>query len=104
MKLLYAASDLIISPSIQEAFGLIVSESQHMGVPSVVFKNTGSESIVEHKKTGYVAELKSTDDFIEGISWCLNNLNKKEKIINDLIKEKFKTQKLINDYLEFINT
>ena len=100
-----ALSSIVFAGSSQfVALGLIVSESQHMGVPSVVFKNTGSESIVEHKKTGYVAELKSTDDFIEGISWCLNNLNKKEKIINDLIKEKFKTQKLINDYLEFINT
>ena len=104
MKLLYAASDLIISPSIQEAFGLIISESQHMGVPCVVFKNTGSESIVEHKKTGYVAKLKSVDDFIEGITWCLENLNKKEKIINDLIREKFKTDKIINAYLEFLKT
>ena len=72
MKLLYAASDLILSPSIQEAFGLIVSESQHMGIPCVIFENTGSMSIVEHKKTGYIAKFKSCDDFKNGILWCLN--------------------------------
>ena len=104
MKLLYAASDLILSPSVQEAFGLIVSESQHMGIPCVIFENTGSESIVEHKKTGYVAKLNSVKDFMTGILWCLDNLNNNEKFISTIIHQKFKTDKIIDDYLNFLDT
>ena len=104
MKLLYAASDLILSPSVQEAFGLIVSESQHMGIPCVIFENTGSESIVEHKKTGYVAKSNSVKDFIAGILWCLDNLNNNEKFISTIIHKKFKTDKIIDDYLNFLDT
>jgi len=102
MKLLYSASDLIISPSKQEAFGLIVSEAQHMGVPCVVFENTGPESIVEHKKTGYIAKYNSIDDFINGILWCLKNLVYKRKDINNVINKKFQTDKIIDGYLEFL--
>jgi glycosyltransferase involved in cell wall biosynthesis len=102
MKLLYEASELIISPSIQEAFGLIISESQHMGVPCVIFQDTGSESIVEHKKTGFVAKLGSIEDFIKGIDWCLNNLNKRNSNIGNLIQNKFNSKKIANDYLEFL--
>ena len=50
MKLLYAASDLILSPSVQEAFGLIVSESQHMGIPCVIFEKQGLSQLLNIKK------------------------------------------------------
>ena len=50
MKLLYAASDLILSPSVQEAFGLIVSESQHMGIPCVIFEKQDLSQLLNIKK------------------------------------------------------
>ena len=101
MKLLYSATDVIISPSLLEAFGLIVQEGSFMGVPSVVFDNTGSESIIDHKKNGYVAKYKSTSDLFKGTEWCLNNLYNKNEI-HEYSKEKFNSDKIIKKYLNFI--
>ena len=104
MKLLYSATDVILSPSILEAFGLVVCEALHMGTPCVIFEKTGSESIVDHKKTGYIAKYKSSADFIEGILWSLDNLNNDKKIINKHIIKKFRTETIINDYLNFLKS
>lgn len=101
MKLLYSATDVIISPSLLEAFGLIVQEGSFMGVPSVVFDNTGSESIIDHKKNGYIAKYKSTSDLLKGTEWCLNNLYNKNEI-HEYSKEKFNSDKIIKKYLNFI--
>ena len=101
MKLLYSATDVIISPSLLEAFGLIVQEGSFMGVPSVVFDNTGSESIIDHKKNGYIAKYKSTSDLLKGTEWCLNNLYNKNEI-HEYSKVKFNSDKIIKKYLNFI--
>ena len=102
LRLLYSATDLIISPSTLESYGLIVSEAQHMGTPSLIFQNTGSTSIVEHKITGYVAKYKSLEDMFEGMSWCIDNLKNKVKI-SELITKKFDSSKIMNKYLNFLN-
>ena len=47
----------MVSPSILEAFGLIVYESLHMGTPCVVFNETGSETLVSHKKKWFYLQL-----------------------------------------------
>ena len=39
-----------------------------------------------------------------GILWCLDNLNNNEKFISTIIHEKFKTDKIIDDYLNFLDT
>ena len=72
-----------------------------MGVPSVVFDNTGSESIIGHKKNGYIAKYKSTSDLLKGTEWCLNNLYNKNEI-HEYSKEKFNSDKIIKKYLNFI--
>ena len=39
-----------------------------------------------------------------GILWCLDNLNNNEKFISTIIHKKFKTDKIIDDYLNFLDT
>ena len=75
IKLLYSTSDVVVSPSLLEAFGLIVYESLHMGTPCVVFNETGSETLVSHKKNGYICNYKSIDDLVDGILWVIENLS-----------------------------
>ena len=43
----------MLSPSRLESFGQTALEAQ-AGVPVVTFKNTGSEDIIDHLKTGIV--------------------------------------------------
>jgi glycosyltransferase involved in cell wall biosynthesis len=72
MALLYAAADVVVTPSRQEAFGMTASESLCCGTPVVAFNRCGPRDIVEHKVTGYLAEPFSARDLARGMAWVLH--------------------------------
>ena len=73
MAALYSAADVMVVPSLQEAFGQTASEALACGIPVVAFNATGLIDIISHKKNGYLAKPYDTSDFAEGIKWVLNN-------------------------------
>ena len=100
---IYSAADVTVVPSTLEAFGLVAQEATHCGSPCLVFNNTGLTSVIEHKKNGYVSNFTSINDMCNGIDWCLNEMNGKENDIHLFTKKKFDTDKIIKEYLDFLN-
>ncbi len=80
LKLVYAAADVMIAPSIEEAFGQTASESLACGTPVVVFKNTGLQDIVDHQLNGYVADYCDVKDLAEGITWVLAEQSQHQRL------------------------
>ena len=101
LRLIYSCSDLVVIPSLNEAFGLVALEAVHCGIPCVVFEDTGLTSIIDHHKDGYVSKYNSIEDLKNGIIWCLKNLNNKDKIFNNAIN-KFDNDQILKKYLNFI--
>jgi glycosyltransferase involved in cell wall biosynthesis len=73
LRIAYAAADVTIAPSIEEAFGQIASESFACGTPVVAFANTGLADIVDCHQNGYVAQYCDTADLARGIAWVLED-------------------------------
>ena len=73
LGLLYAAADVMVAPSIQEAFGQTASEAMACGTPVVAFGTTGLLDIVDHKRTGYLAQPFDAEDLAKGIAWVLED-------------------------------
>jgi glycosyltransferase involved in cell wall biosynthesis len=73
LQMAYAAADVTIAPSIEEAFGQTASESLACGTPVVAFKNTGLADIVDVYHNGYLAKYCDTDDLARGIAWVLED-------------------------------
>lgn len=101
--LLYSAADVLLSPSRLESFGQAVLEAQACGIPAVTFRNTGSEDIIHHKKTGYISNYLDQNDFDKGIEWCLSE-NFNRKMIINVTKEKFSFIKVGKQYKNFLNS
>ncbi|PAX59723.1 glycosyltransferase family 4 protein [Brunnivagina elsteri] len=80
LRMAYAAADVMIAPSIQEAFGQTASESLACGTPVVVFANTGLEDIVDHQQNGYVADYCDTEDLARGIAWVLEESERHQRL------------------------
>lgn len=80
LALAYSAADVMIVPSIQEAFGQTASESIACGTPVVAFDDTGVADIVEHQKTGYLAKPYEIEDLARGIAWVLENKERHQKL------------------------
>lgn len=73
LALIYNSADVFLAPSIAEAFGKTFAEAQSCSLPVVCFRDTGPEDIIEHKKTGYLAEYKDQEDLNFGLNFCLKS-------------------------------
>ena len=73
LSLLYAAADVTVVPSRQEAFGQTISESLACGTPVVAFSVTGSRDIVDHRINGYLATPFNVSDISFGIDWVISD-------------------------------
>jgi glycosyltransferase involved in cell wall biosynthesis len=80
LRIAYSAANVMVAPSIEEAFGQTASESLACGTPVVVFDRTGLADIVDRQKNGYVANYGDTEDLARGIVWILENRKRQQKL------------------------
>lgn len=83
LQLAYSAADIMVVPSLEEAFGQTVTEAMACATPVVSFLETGPESIIEHKKTGYLASYADELDLAKGIEWILSSTELIDKLSTD---------------------
>ena len=73
---LYAAADVAVMPSLQEAFGKTIIEAMACGTPVVAFASGGPLDIIDHCRDGYLAAPFSPTDLARGIIWCLDEVSR----------------------------
>ena len=71
LALINNSSDVFVSPSLAESFGLTFLENILCGTPVVGFNNTAVSEIVVTTKTGYLANNKSAEDLCKGLKYIL---------------------------------
>lgn len=110
LRVLYSAADVMVVPSLQEAFGQTASESMSCGTPVVAFGATGLLDIVDHQSNGYLAQPFDTQDLANGIDWVIQHkapeelsLAAREKVIREF-DSKVVAVKYINLYRKLSNS
>ena len=106
---LYSAVDVMVVPSLEEAFGQTASEAMACATPVVAFGATGLLDIIDHKKNGYLAIPFDTTDLANGIDWVLGNdkyedlcSSAREKVLQEF-DSKVVAEKYIQLYKEIID-
>lgn len=61
----YASSDLFLFPSETETFGNVTLEAMASGLPCVCADATGSNALVRHNQTGFLAPPRESDTFLD---------------------------------------
>lgn len=69
---LYAACDVMVVPSREEAFGQTAAEAMACGTPVVGFRVGGLPEIVADRVTGWLAAPFDVTSLAEGIHWILH--------------------------------
>jgi glycosyltransferase involved in cell wall biosynthesis len=102
LSVLYSAADVMVVPSIQEAFGQTAAESMSCGTPVVAFAATGLLDIVDHKINGYLAKPYDPADLAEGIAWVLNT--EQYSMLSHKAREKvmhaFDSTQVVKEYID----
>ncbi|MBF2027759.1 MAG: glycosyltransferase family 4 protein [Oscillatoriales cyanobacterium C42_A2020_001] len=80
LALIYSAADVMVVPSVQEAFGQTASEALSCGTPVAAFNATGVKDIVDHQQNGYLAKAFEIDDLAKGIAWILEDRERHHKL------------------------
>ena len=71
--LAYSATDVFVSPSRSESFGLTILESMACATPVVAFRVGGVTDLVQDGVTGYLVEPENSNDLCDGIASLLEN-------------------------------
>jgi glycosyltransferase involved in cell wall biosynthesis len=103
LGLLYSAADLFVAPSMQENLPNTVMESMACGTPCVAFNQGGMPDLIDHEKTGYMAQPFDEDDLAKGIEWLLKNDGIRQEISRHCrrkVEKSFALEKVAKQYVE----
>ncbi|MBE0530841.1 MAG: glycosyltransferase family 4 protein [Rhodospirillales bacterium] len=98
---LYAGADVMVAPSLQEAFGKTLIESMSCGTPVVAFASGGPLDIVAHRENGYLAHPFVATDLANGVAWCLDSPGRTEELgrrARRRVKERFDMGIVVQHY------
>lgn len=98
---LYNAADAFILPSFQDNLPNTVVESQACGTPVVGFRIGGVPEMIQHKKTGYLAEAKNSLSLANGIYSMMffDHARQREKVAAHA-RELFGEEKIAKMYID----
>jgi glycosyltransferase involved in cell wall biosynthesis len=89
---IYKASDVAVSPSLYEPFGITALEAMAAKTPVVVSDTGGLAEIVEHDKTG----VKVYPDNSDSLAWGILKVLQDQSFANTLRENAY--QKVVRDY------
>jgi glycosyltransferase involved in cell wall biosynthesis len=71
---LYDQTDIFVHPSLHEGLPLVVLEAMACGLPIVISDGFSAAELVDHGKTGYLAKVNDTQDWVNKLTLLINNL------------------------------
>lgn len=80
LSLLYSAADVFILPSTQENLANTIMEAMACGTPCVAFEIGGMPDLIEHQKSGYLANPYWIDDLAKGIVWSIEDPDRHQQL------------------------
>jgi glycosyltransferase involved in cell wall biosynthesis len=106
----YAMSDIVVVPSLQEAFGLVVSEALACGKPVIGTKVGGIPDQILDGHNGFLVKPKDPKEIADKILWLLENPDAAKQMgLNGrkIVEERFdinkRIEKIISLYGELLS-
>ena len=73
---IYNAADVYVLPSLEDNLPNTIMEAMACGVPCVGFRTGGIPEMIDHRRTGYIANFKDAADLAEGMRWTLQDADR----------------------------
>lgn len=99
----YAASDVFVSPSYREGFGLVAIEAQAMGIPAIVTDVPGQKDAIEPGVTGILCKARDSESLRKVMTEIRDHPELRIKMgdkAKQMVRERFDQQVLFHKLLE----
>lgn len=110
VDLAYNACDVFVCPSLEDNLPNTLIEAMASGTPCVAFNIGGIPEIIDHMKTGYLAQKESASDLAKGIQWILENKSRRQQLSSEARRKAEReydgqiiAKKMINLYEEVLS-
>ncbi len=65
----FGASDVLVLPSVEEAFGLVVVQALQSGLPCIVSDRVGAKDLIQHRVNGSIVPFGNISALAEELKW-----------------------------------
>jgi glycosyltransferase involved in cell wall biosynthesis len=69
----YAAADVFLFPTIQDGFGMVLTQAMAAGLPIVTTPNSAGPDFVDEGRNGWVVPIRQPAAIVDRLRWCLAN-------------------------------
>ena len=99
---LYRHSDIVLSTSLYENLPGTLIEGQASGCMPVTFGKGGQADIVDHLKSGYIADYKSASSVADGIEWAIANPTDRAWLHHEVVR-KFSADVVARQFIQLFD-
>jgi len=100
MRDIYAASDILLCPSIFECFGKVVLESMICGTPAIAFDGTGPAEIIERARGGSVAIPNDPASFFREAEKYLGEITEdSRRDLAQRAQQEYSAERVVRQYI-----
>jgi glycosyltransferase involved in cell wall biosynthesis len=70
---LYSQASVLVLPSVQDGFGLVMAQAMACGVPVIATTNTGAEDLFTHGVEGFIVPIRDPAAIRSAVEWMIDN-------------------------------
>ena len=87
LRMAYSAADVFLCPSEEDNLPLTVIEAMACGTPTVAFRLGGLPDLVDHTRTGYLANPFDVEDLAEGVKQVIDSAGSSRECREKAVRE-----------------
>lgn len=65
---IFSTSDVLVLPSVQDGFGMVMAQAMACGCPVIASTNTGAADLISHRNDGFIIPTRSAEDIAAHLS------------------------------------
>jgi glycosyltransferase involved in cell wall biosynthesis len=69
----YADADLFLFPTIQDGFGMVLTQARASGLPILTTSNGGGPDLVTEGRDGWIVSIRDVQAIVARLRWCAAN-------------------------------
>jgi glycosyltransferase involved in cell wall biosynthesis len=70
---LYAAADVFLFPTIEDGFGMVLTQASASGLPIVTTPNSAGPDFIAEGESGWIVPIRDSEAIADRLRWCSSN-------------------------------